>query len=918
MPAEGETRRDGAAAVAACCGLALLAVYVLPLYAPPGAVPSPRLGADSGLWQRLFPHVPGWWVGGRLVALALGAVLLAWSGGRGALFAPAAQRPPTEPASSTRPELMVLALAAGLLAAWTQLLDASHGLQALMTLALALPAVVLRVLDRREGRVPRPSDARVSGWGWATAALVAAWIVWRIGAARHDPRAADFVDVWKNFTFFVDAASGTSGVVAQQSEAGVSNVYLLLLGLPLLGPNGIAPSFVWIQTAHAIWIAVTAWGVACLARRFIGPAAMLPAVAALLFSPFMMSMAVSPAPFALATALGVGLLLLVCRIWERAERADVAALGALAGFSVTFPHLTLWSIACSLAVAPWLLRRRPSLAVWATATLVGLAAMMPLLSSLGALGEMQDLYLQRRGVIAELEPLIMGQKFFGMPEVNELWYTGYRGLLDVPLGALLQPFAILRSPVRLSGDVYYEPVASALAAVGIMACLAAVRRERRARALLAGLLLALLPGMLTSSFDRASLTRNLVAPVLLPVFTVLGLVIAARAVHARRQLATAVTAVIVASGVVIFDVVNPHIVAAGWLGIMLRSLGATPSEAVLVLEHGRPRREWLYAPEISRYLPRTPIATRAYQTAGSLLSRPDADAPAAPLLFWSPGLEREASITGTLCGCWPGAQMYTISDAAGLSQVYAARLDGVPWQPALPAGRWSRRDCPSEATRSPSCASLRAMAYAEQGRMAGQQGRAGDAVAAYEAALHLDPANVDAHRGLGFAFASQGRRADAITHYREAIRLAPSDPAVHNNLAIALEEAGELEEATDEYAETVRLAPGEPGPRLNLGAVLAGQGRLDEAIAQYAAILRDRPGMPEAQLALADALARQQKLADASVAYRDAANGFAAAGRYAEAAAVAERGAQAARAAGDLALARELDDRLARHRAGRP
>jgi len=401
------------------------------------------------------------------------------------------------------------------------------------------------------------------------------------------------------------------------------------------------------------------------------------------------------------------------------------------------------------------------------------------------------------------------------------------------------------------------------------------------------------------------------------VFTVLGLVVVAHTMHARRQLGVAVTAVIVASGVVLFDVVNPRIVAAGWLGIMLRALGTTPPAAVLVLEHGRPRREWLYTAEISHYLPPAPLATRAYQNAGSLLAAPDGDAPAAPLLFWSPGVEAEASITTALCGCWPATQTYTISDPAGLSHLYAARLDGVPWQPALPAALWSRSDCRDAVFRSPSCASLRAMAHAERARVAAQRGSAAEAVAAYEAALRLDPANVDAHRGLGFVLASQGQTAEAIVHYREAIRLAPEDPAAHNNLAIALEEAGQLEEATREYAETVRLAPGEPGPRLNLGVVLAGQGRLDDAIAQYETILRDRPGMPEAHASLADVLVRKQRLAEASAAYRDAAAGFAAAERFPEAVATAERGAQVARAAGDVALARELDDRLARYRAGR-
>ena len=52
-------------------------------------------------------------------------------------------------------------------------------------------------VDRKEalqdGRRPPKPDPVAPGWWAAVAALVAGWVVWRVGLASHDSRAADFV-----------------------------------------------------------------------------------------------------------------------------------------------------------------------------------------------------------------------------------------------------------------------------------------------------------------------------------------------------------------------------------------------------------------------------------------------------------------------------------------------------------------------------------------------------------------------------------------------------------------------------------------------------------------------------------------------------------------------------------------------------
>jgi hypothetical protein len=41
-------------------------------------------------------------------------------------------------------------------------------------------------------------------------------------------------------------------------------------------------------------------------------------------------------------------------------------------------------------------------------------------------------------------------------------------------------------------------------------------------------------------------------------------------------------------------------------------------------------------------------------------------------LFWSPGVEEEYAVSQTVCRTWPAAQLYELSDAAGLTTVFAA------------------------------------------------------------------------------------------------------------------------------------------------------------------------------------------------------------------------------------------------------
>ena len=77
--------------------------------------------------------------------------------------------------------------------------------------------------------------------------------------------------------------------------------------------------------------------------------------------------------------------------------------------------------------------------------------------------------------------------------------------------------------------------------------------------------------------------------------------------------------------------------------------------------------------------------------------------------------------------------------------------------------------------------------------------QAGDllgAIAAYERALKIEPANPGARSNLGAALVRLGRYDEAIDEYRRAIEGDPSNPSFRFNLALAFYKAARIQEET--------------------------------------------------------------------------------------------------------------------------
>ena len=109
-------------------------------------------------------------------------------------------------------------------------------------------------------------------------------------------------------------------------------------------------------------------------------------------------------------------------------------------------------------------------------------------------------------------------------------------------------------------------------------------------------------------------------------------------------------------------------------------------------------------------------------------------------------------------------------------------------------------------------------------------GRYGEAEAACQAAIRLDPKDADAYPTLGCALIEQGRYGEAEDALRTAIELDPDCAAAHNNLGYTLNQLDRDDEAVEAYQTAIRLNPENASTHSNLQCTLIKLGRYSEAV----------------------------------------------------------------------------------------
>jgi hypothetical protein len=532
------------------------------------------------------------------------------------------------------------------------------------------------------------------------ALLIALWVVTRLWIGWHSPRVANVVDMWRTFAGLVRMTAEHQNLLSNSIDPeipGVNSTPLFFQGLPLLQVLSQAPGLTWVQVANTIWIAAAAAAVAALVRRLAGPAPAAIATAAFLFSPFSLLAQINPTPVVIGP-LGAALLgLLLVAFLQSGSPAALALLGGVAGLTATWPALIpMTGLALGLIV--WRLWRgpRPPLVVIVTALLSLVAMLVPSIPSRAAVHQMVRLYAAPHGHAPTLELAVLGQ-IPSLPGASRGWAYGAPQPFDVPIAALLAPFAVSRISLRLCGDTLFDPIGAALSAIGVAVCLRYARRDRRAVLLLAFSVAALVPGFISST-DTPSLLRVFGAPVPLAVLAAIGFTAITDPIAspALRRWATAgAVAAICVGGILIFDVVNPRILPDSAPGLIAGALGAVPPDRVAVVTAKGEDAPWLYVEEMMRYVPRRPVpVVSADRLPGSSA---DYD-----VFLWSAAVEETAALYGRLCRLWPGVALYDIIDKSGLSHAHAAARPGSTWVPAVDRARWTALDCAQVSAEPPS------------------------------------------------------------------------------------------------------------------------------------------------------------------------------------------------------------------------
>ncbi len=191
---------------------------------------------------------------------------------------------------------------------------------------------------------------------------------------------------------------------------------------------------------------------------------------------------------------------------------------------------------------------------------------------------------------------------------------------------------------------------------------------------------------------------------------------------------------------------------------------------------------------------------------------------------------------------------------------------------------------------------------------------------------------------LGMAYYSKGDKGRAIQSFKESLRLEPDSVPAHENLTKALVRMGNPDVAITHLTEVIQLNPNIASTHLLLARTLNSKGRTEEAITHFRQVLRLEPDSYEPMNSLAWILAThsdpkfrnpQEALGLALracelVNYEDPvfldtlAAAYAAAGKFSDAVATAEKAVQLTASGDNKQRHQTIQNRLQLYKAGQP
>ncbi len=135
--------------------------------------------------------------------------------------------------------------------------------------------------------------------------------------------------------------------------------------------------------------------------------------------------------------------------------------------------------------------------------------------------------------------------------------------------------------------------------------------------------------------------------------------------------------------------------------------------------------------------------------------------------------------------------------------------------------------------RNPDVAAVQRVA----GLLKANDGQYEQAVAEYQRAIEIEPANSDAHRRLGQAYKANGQLDQAFTEFRRAVDLDRSYFKTYQDLGAFYFDKGDYSQAASQFQTAVKLAPDEPDAHHALGTAFSELGRYADAENEFRSAL---------------------------------------------------------------------------------
>ncbi len=150
------------------------------------------------------------------------------------------------------------------------------------------------------------------------------------------------------------------------------------------------------------------------------------------------------------------------------------------------------------------------------------------------------------------------------------------------------------------------------------------------------------------------------------------------------------------------------------------------------------------------------------------------------------------------------------------------------------------------------------------------RGRIAEAVAEYERALGLDPAEPNVLNSLGVCYGHLGQMDKAMDCFQRALAAAPEDFMAYYNLGYALMAQGRLAEARRRFQQCLERRPDHADTLFQLGRLAQGEGRLAEALELFTRAAEQPDCRPAVHRHLGEALAAMGKPAEAEESFKRA------------------------------------------------